>query len=100
MVNEKFYAVVEFEDGLQVIPNNWLDINIMKAVWPNFTNNKRYYKAVKLMEEPKSTWMKHSIRKIYGTYCKQCHIIYIFGCIITFSHIMLIYIYFFTNTRK
>jgi len=74
MANEKFYAVVEFEDGLQVIPNNWLHISMIKAVWPNFTNNKRYYKAVKLMEEPESTWMEHSIRKVYGTYCKQCHI--------------------------
>lgn len=48
----------------------------MKAVWPNFTNNNRYDKAVKLMEEPQSTWMKHSVRKIYGTYCKQCHYIF------------------------
>jgi len=99
MANEKFYAVVEFEDGLQVIPNNWLDISMMKAVWPNFTNNKRYYKAVKLMEEPESTWMEHSIRKVYGTYCKQCHI-FSFSCIITFLYIMLIYMYFCTNTGK
>lgn len=23
-MTDKFYAIVEFEDGLQVIPNNWL----------------------------------------------------------------------------
>lgn len=55
MADRKFYAVVEFEDGLQVIPANWLDVSVMKAVWPSFTNNKRYDKAVKCMEEPKST---------------------------------------------
>ncbi|XP_018045573.1 PREDICTED: uncharacterized protein LOC108685340 [Atta colombica] len=68
MTDGKFYAVVEFEDGPQIIPNNWLDVSIMKAVWPNFTNYKRYDKAVKLMEEPESTWIKHPIRKIYGIY--------------------------------
>lgn len=67
---ENFYAVVEFEDGLQIIPNNWLSADLKRAVWPNFTNNKRYDKAVKLMEEPQSTWLEHPISKIYGTYCK------------------------------
>jgi len=76
MTDGKFYAVVEFEDGPQIIPNNWLDVSVMKAVWPNFTNYKRYDKAVKLMEEPESTWIKHPIRKIYGIYSKQCHIIF------------------------
>ncbi|XP_011858294.1 PREDICTED: uncharacterized protein LOC105555864 [Vollenhovia emeryi] len=64
---ERFYAVVEFEDGLQIIPTNWLNISAMKAVWPNFTNNKRYYQAVKAMEESKSTWLQHTVLKIYAT---------------------------------
>lgn len=55
MSDTRFYAVVEFEDGLQVIPNNWFTANLKKAVWPNFTNNKRYEKAVKLRENPEST---------------------------------------------
>ncbi|EFN60346.1 hypothetical protein EAG_01319, partial [Camponotus floridanus] len=62
------YAVVEFEDGLQVIPDNWLNEDLTKAVWPTFTNNKRYYKAVKFMEEPLSTWLEHPICKIYGKF--------------------------------
>ncbi|XP_029175397.1 uncharacterized protein LOC114943844 [Nylanderia fulva] len=66
MAQEKFYAVVEFEDGLQIVPNNWLNSNLNKAVWPNFTNNKRYYKAVKFMENPEPTWIEHPIRKIYA----------------------------------
>ncbi|XP_067208564.1 uncharacterized protein [Linepithema humile] len=64
----KFYAIVEFEDGIQIVPNNWLSIDLKKAAWPNFTNNKRYDKAVKVMEEPQSTWLKHPISKIYVTY--------------------------------
>lgn len=70
MSNKRFYAIVEFEDGLQVVPHNWLNGDLTKAVWPNFTSNKRYDKAVKCMQTPESTWTEHSIRKIYGTYCK------------------------------
>ncbi|EFN60350.1 hypothetical protein EAG_01324, partial [Camponotus floridanus] len=62
------YAVVEFQDGLQLIPSNWLNNDETKAVWPNFTNNKRYDKAVRSMEEPQSTWVQHNIIKIYGKY--------------------------------
>lgn len=69
MQKENFFAIVEFEDGLQIIPNNWLSADLKKAVWPNFTNNKRYDKAVKTMEEPQST-SEHPICKIYGTYGK------------------------------
>ncbi|XP_070168191.1 uncharacterized protein [Polyergus mexicanus] len=68
MTDTKFYAIVEFEDGLQIVPYNWLNEDSKKAVWPNFTNNKRYDKAVKLMEEPEPTWLTHNIRKVYGTY--------------------------------
>lgn len=69
MTDGKFY-VLEFEDGLQVIPSNWLDVHTMKAKWPNFTSNTRYYKAVMFMENPKSTWTQHHVKKIYGSYCK------------------------------
>lgn len=70
MTDAKCYAVVEFQDGLQLIPSNWLNNDETKAVWPNFTNNKRYDKAVRSMEEPQSTWVEHNILKIYGKYCK------------------------------
>ncbi|XP_036139933.1 uncharacterized protein LOC105834898 isoform X3 [Monomorium pharaonis] len=68
MTDKTYYAVVEFEDGLQVVPNNWLSIDLQSAVWPNFTNNKMYDKAVKLMKDPEPTWTRHLIKKIYGTY--------------------------------
>lgn len=82
-MSDKFYAIIEFEDGLQIVPNNWLSGDLSTAFWPNFTNNARYDKAVKLMEEPECTWLEHSIRKIYGvwnTFRKQ---LYFFIHIIT-----------------
>lgn len=68
MTDRRFYAIVEFEDGLQLVPNNWLNADSTKALWPNFTNNKRYDQAVKYMEEPHSSWLQHPIHKIYGTF--------------------------------
>lgn len=64
------YAIVQFEDGLQVIPTKWLNGDLTTAFWTNFTNNKRYDKAVKLMEDPESTWMQHPVEKIYTTCSK------------------------------
>lgn len=70
MTEDYMYVIVEFQDGLQVIPYTWLNEDDTTAVWPNFTNNERYDKAVKLLEEPQSTWCKHPICKIYGKFCK------------------------------
>ncbi|EFN61594.1 hypothetical protein EAG_00688, partial [Camponotus floridanus] len=41
---------ITFEDGLEVIPNNWLSKNLMKTGWFNFTNNEQYDK-VKLIKK-------------------------------------------------
>ncbi|XP_077278808.1 uncharacterized protein LOC143906539 [Temnothorax americanus] len=68
MTEKTCYAVVEFMDGLQVIPTNWLSQDLRSALWPNFTNNKSYDKAIKQMIDPESTWASHSIKKIFGTF--------------------------------
>ncbi|XP_077282705.1 uncharacterized protein LOC143908781 isoform X2 [Temnothorax americanus] len=69
MTEKTCYAVVEFMDGLQVIPTNCrLSQDLQSALWPNFTNNKSYDKAIKQMIDPESTWASHSIKKIFGTF--------------------------------
>lgn len=73
-MSQKLYLIVLFEDGLQIIPNSWLNKDVNTAKWPNFTTNKRYDKAVKFMEKPQSTWLEHPVLKIYGEYGKQCYI--------------------------
>lgn len=70
MAENKLYSIVEFEDGLQIIPNNWFSADLKKAFWPHYTNNKRYDTAVKLMKQPESTWLEHPVNKIFGTFCK------------------------------
>lgn len=65
----KFYTIVEFKKGLQIVPNNWLSADLSKAYWPaNVTNNNRYDKSVKNMEKPESNWLQYPILKIYGTF--------------------------------
>lgn len=73
-MSQKLYLIVLFEDGLQIIPNSWLNKDVNTAKWPNFTTNKRYDKAVKFMEKPQCTWLEHPVLKIYGEYGKQCYI--------------------------
>lgn len=80
MAEKKLYSVVEFEDGLQVIPNIWLSADFKYAFWPHYTNNKRYEKA------PESTWLEHPIKRIFGTFCKK-YFIYLF-VLIYFLHFL------------
>lgn len=78
-MTDKCYAIVEFNDELQLILTKWLSGDLTRAFWPNFTNTKRYDKAVKCMEEPQCTWLKHPVLKIYGTFSKLCFFLeYIF----------------------
>lgn len=68
--NKKF-VVVEFKDGLQIIPTIWLTSDLKRAKWPNcYTTYNRYDRAVRYMEEPQSTWEEHPIIKIFATCCK------------------------------
>lgn len=67
----KKYAIVEFQDGLQIIPCTWLSTDLRRSKWPtNYITNDRYDKAVKYMEVPKPSWEEHPVLKIYATCCK------------------------------
>ncbi|XP_071572358.1 E3 SUMO-protein ligase ZBED1-like, partial [Temnothorax nylanderi] len=63
---KKNFFVVEFKDGLQIIPKTWLTSDLKRAKWPNcYVTNKRYDKAVKDMEQSESTWEEHPIVKLF-----------------------------------
>lgn len=68
---KKKYVIVEFLDGLQIIPITWLTTDLKRAKWPDcYISNSRFDKAVRCLEEPDSTWQEHPIVKIYATCCK------------------------------
>ncbi|XP_022171523.1 uncharacterized protein LOC111034556 [Myzus persicae] len=61
------FLVVEFDDGLQIIPSNWL-INDKSSFFPNYKNLKLYDRAVVSMEipnTPTTTWDVYNIKKIF-----------------------------------
>lgn len=85
----KNYLVVEFQDGLPIIPRTWLTSDLKRAKWPNcYVTSNRYDRAVKCMEEPQSTWEEYPVVKIFAT-C--CNVYFLFFSFIFHS----IYIYFY-----
>jgi len=62
------FLVVEFDDGLQIIPSNWL-INEKSSYFPNYYKNvKLYDRSVVSMEipnTPTTTWDVYGIKKIF-----------------------------------
>ncbi|XP_046408230.1 uncharacterized protein LOC124172778 isoform X5 [Ischnura elegans] len=61
------FLVVEFPDGLQLIPRNWVHTDGRKAYWPNFTSTTAYYRAVQSMESPNPEWTLHTFLRIMGS---------------------------------
>lgn len=66
---EELYSIVEFEDGLQMIPTSWLkDKNI--AYWPKFTSHARFTKAVQKRIPPEDNWPIYNVKRILATASK------------------------------
>ncbi|XP_060856030.1 uncharacterized protein LOC132933769 isoform X1 [Metopolophium dirhodum] len=63
------YKIVEFNDGLQIVPNNWLSSDGSSSYWP--PSNYSQIKVNKLIAtdcEPNTeTWSTHSILQIFGS---------------------------------
>jgi len=64
---EKLYYIVEFSDGMQLIPSNWFTASKTKAYWPSFTNVKKYDKAVQSMESVGKNWILYDVLRILGS---------------------------------
>ncbi|XP_011253463.2 uncharacterized protein LOC105249565 [Camponotus floridanus] len=71
---ENFY-VVEFNDGLALVPNNWLRISDQKqqiCFYPNYDVKKRLNKAIQSKEIPdlknvKAGWMMYDVLRIFAS---------------------------------
>lgn len=76
---KRTFVIVEFEDGLQIVPSTWLSNDLQRCKWPShYISNDRYDKAIKKMEIPASNWEEHVIKKIYATCRKFLNIIFAF----------------------
>jgi len=63
------YAVVEFYDGLQLIPRNWISVDKSQAYFPDMTkmNYKQFDKLGLNTEKPHSSWETFEIKKIWAS---------------------------------
>jgi len=64
------YAIVEFEDGLQLIPTSWLTKNKSAAHWPQITSHARFTKAVKERMQYDDSWLLYDVKRILATASK------------------------------
>lgn len=63
------YVVVEFHDGLQLIPRNWITVDKCIAYFPDMTKitSKQFDKLVLNTEQPHSSWETFEIKKIWAS---------------------------------
>ncbi|VEN56569.1 unnamed protein product, partial [Callosobruchus maculatus] len=66
MTERKQWCVVEFVDGVQLVPYIWIIDE--QSYWPVFKSNLRYEKAVKNYEPPLDTWSLFPIKRILGIF--------------------------------
>lgn len=69
------YSIVEFEDGLQLIPTSWLTKNKSAAYWPQITSYARFTKAVKERMQYNDSWILYDVKRVLSTantYEKGC----------------------------
>lgn len=67
---EELYTIVEFDDGLQMIPTSWLIEDKNAAYWPQFTSHARFAKAVKKNISPVDNWPIYNVKRILATASK------------------------------
>lgn len=61
------FSVVEFEDGLQLVPSNWLK-GSSECFWPAHGNLKKLDKNISQCEEPDDEiWEIVKVVRIFGT---------------------------------
>ncbi|XP_071577866.1 uncharacterized protein [Temnothorax nylanderi] len=69
-MDNKKYIIVEFDDGLQLIPAAWFNADTFSSIWPSHFNTKlRINKAIITREMPqqRTDWEEISIKKVFGT---------------------------------
>ncbi|XP_025153631.1 uncharacterized protein LOC112588048 [Harpegnathos saltator] len=67
LCTNKFNSI-EFEDGLQVIPDNWIQKENNECLYPNYKTDKDIDAAIRTRQTPQDNWLLYPIKRIFGTY--------------------------------
>ncbi|XP_077273268.1 uncharacterized protein LOC143903504 isoform X2 [Temnothorax americanus] len=62
------YHLVEFEDGLQVVPENWIKKITDECLYPNYKKDQEINKAIKNQQTPQDDWLLYPIIRLFGIY--------------------------------
>lgn len=63
------FIIVEFHDGLQIIPSIWYNAHKKSCIWPSLYQTKlRINKAIINQETPKneSDWEELHVKRMFG----------------------------------
>lgn len=61
------YAIVEFADGMQMIPFSWITEDKKHAYWPTTKSDEKFRKAVQKRISKMDDWSLHEIKRILAT---------------------------------
>lgn len=61
----KFY-IVEFSDGIQLVPHSWLSKDKTKCYFPSEYSSLQYNKAVRRQEKPGNKWPVYDVTRVLG----------------------------------
>lgn len=61
------FTILEFKDGLQLVPTCWLVDTQGKCLFPKFLSQQRITKSVEEQEKPQSNWRVYNVKRIFGT---------------------------------
>lgn len=69
------YSIVEFDDGIQLVPTSWIFNNNKKCHWPSYTKQEKINRAILKEECPDDyKWSTFKILRIFGTTGINCFI--------------------------
>jgi hypothetical protein len=59
------WSVVEFIDGIQLVPSNWINKNTGQCSWPTYANQTKTNRAIKEKEIPGENWPTHQVLRVF-----------------------------------
>lgn len=69
LIKNRFH-LLEFEDGIQIVPDNWIQKDTNECWYPNYKTDKEINKAIKKRHIPQDDWLLYSIKRLFGIYGK------------------------------
>lgn len=61
----KKFAVIDFEDGMDIVPTGWLSKDEKECRWPKLIKScSQFYKAVRNSDQPKNDWSFITVFKV------------------------------------